>query len=76
MDKKQLIFTGDSLTEYFDWQELAKNFMADYLDVHALFTDSCGCVIRDCLLDDGVHLSAKGYEVWSQAVEDYLRRMT
>jgi len=53
-------------------KELAKNFMAEYLDVYSLYTDSNGKLFREYLLEDGVHLSDKGYEVWSKAVEEFL----
>ncbi|TAN44162.1 MAG: GDSL family lipase [Nitrospirae bacterium] len=54
-------------------EALAKNFTAGYLDVYSLFCDAAGTVNPACLLDDGVHLSDRGYEVWSNAVECFLR---
>lgn len=53
-------------------QNIAKNFMAEYLNVYSLFMDSRGYINTDCLLDDGVHLSDKGYEIWAKAVEEFL----
>lgn len=53
-------------------RDLAKNFMADYLDVYDAFVDSDGKTVREYLMDDGVHLSAKGYAAWAGVVEDYL----
>jgi lysophospholipase L1-like esterase len=53
-------------------KELAKDFMADYLDVYRFFVEASGTPDSSLLLDDGVHLSSKGYEVWSKAVEEFL----
>jgi lysophospholipase L1-like esterase len=45
----------------------------EYLDVFLLFVDANGKPIDDYLLDDGVHLSDKGYDVWAKAVEGFLK---
>ena len=50
-------------------QRLASEEKVRYLDLHALFLDGNGEPIRSCLLDDGVHVSAAGYAVWSSAIE-------
>jgi len=43
-----------------------------YLDIHSLFLDNGGGTVKAYLLDDGVHVSEKGYIVWSGAVERLL----
>ncbi|MBF0328950.1 MAG: GDSL family lipase [Nitrospirae bacterium] len=53
-------------------ENTAADFMSAYLDVYPLFCDAAGAVNADCLLDDGVHLSDKGYEIWSDSVERFL----
>ncbi|MFO0754096.1 MAG: GDSL-type esterase/lipase family protein [Thermodesulfovibrionales bacterium] len=53
-------------------RELALTYRAGYLDLHPLFLDPSGKPDRSLLLGDGVHLSEKGYAVWSRAVEDLL----
>lgn len=53
-------------------EKIAADFMSVYLDVYPLFCDAAGAVNASCLLDDGVHLSDKGYEIWSAAVERFL----
>lgn len=53
-------------------KRLANDFNVEYLDTYSLFIDSKGNVIRDYLLDDGVHLSNKGYDVWTKRLEDFL----
>lgn len=40
-----------------------------FLDIYGSFIDSSGMPIREYLLDDEVHLSEKGYAVWSKALE-------
>jgi lysophospholipase L1-like esterase len=54
--------------------QLAKEFGAEYLDVYGLFVDSADNAKREYLLDDGVHLSDKGYEVWADEVERILKK--
>ena len=43
-----------------------------YLDIYSLFLEQGGGVVKDYLLDDGVHVSEKGYLVWSGEVEKHL----
>jgi lysophospholipase L1-like esterase len=45
-----------------------------YLDVYGLFMAPDQRPVREYLLDDGVHLSGKGYEVWSKALEKIIRQ--
>jgi lysophospholipase L1-like esterase len=47
---------------------------AEYLDVYGHFIDENGKSKRGLLSDDGVHLASKGYEVWAEAVEKYLKQ--
>ncbi len=56
-------------------RELTIDFRkAEYLDLYNLFVDENGKAMSDYLLDDGVHLSSKGYEVWSGALEEIINR--
>lgn len=55
-------------------EQIASDFNAEYLDVFGLFVDARGNPKIDCLQDDGVHLSDKGYEVWANEVERFLRK--
>jgi len=48
---------------------IARDHRAEYLDLHRLFIDPEGRPIRGYLLDDGVHVSTKGYDAWANAVE-------
>jgi lysophospholipase L1-like esterase len=50
-------------------KKLANDRNIEYLDAHKFFIDEDGRPVRDYLLDDGVHLSNKGYEVWSKILE-------
>lgn len=52
-------------------RELAAETGATYLDIHSLFLEAG---VRECLLEDGVHISEKGYEVWSKAVEEVIEK--
>ncbi len=53
--------------------DTARNFAATYLDLYSLFSDVEGNPIAGYLLDDGVHLSDKGYDVWAKEVEGFLK---
>lgn len=56
-------------------KETANEFNnVEYLDVFSLFVDANGKPIKDYLLDDDVHLSDKGYDVWAKAVEGFLNK--
>jgi lysophospholipase L1-like esterase len=50
-------------------KELSGDTGVDFLDIHKLFIDETGEPVRDYLLCDGVHVSEKGYNVWSEALE-------
>jgi lysophospholipase L1-like esterase len=54
--------------------EIAKKHGADYLDVYSAFTDANGTPMPGLVSDDGVHLAGKGYDVWANVVEDFLRQ--
>jgi lysophospholipase L1-like esterase len=43
-----------------------------YLDIHSVFLEKEGRPVRDYLLDDGVHVSEKGYRVWAGEIEKLL----
>lgn len=51
-------------------KDIAKEFRAEYLDLYGLFMGPDSTPVKDHLLDDGVHLSDKGYAVWSGAIEE------
>ncbi len=53
--------------------DIAREYNTEYLDVYTLFVDSKGNPISGYLSDDGVHLAAKGYEVWADEVEKFLK---
>jgi lysophospholipase L1-like esterase len=55
-------------------EQIARDCNAEYLDVYGLFVDAKGNPKTDCLQDDGVHLSDKGYEVWADEVERFLKK--
>jgi lysophospholipase L1-like esterase len=55
-------------------EEIAREFTVEYLDVYRLFLDLKGNPNSACFQDDGVHVSSKGYEVWADEVERFLKR--
>ncbi len=50
-------------------EQLTRKTGVGFLDIHRLFVDIEGNAVTDYLLDDGVHLSAPGYSVWTKALE-------
>lgn len=50
-------------------RRLAEETGTNYLDIHGLFLEAG---VRECLVEDGVHISEKGYEVWSGVVEELI----
>jgi len=53
-------------------KKMAEEEGVSYLDIHSLFIDQEGKPVKDYLLDDGVHVSEKGYHVWSREIEKLL----
>ena len=50
-------------------KKIAKAEGVEFLDIYPLFADAEGMPAPDLLADDGVHLSGKGYAVWSGAID-------
>ena len=57
-------------------EALAREFRTEFLDVYSLFFGPGHIMHNGLLLEDGVHLSRAGYEVWSQAVEDFINTLS
>lgn len=53
-------------------RELAVNTGVEYLNIYKIFIDEKGSVHREYLLNDGVHLSDKGYAAWAGALDDII----
>ncbi len=50
--------------------DLTRETGIDWLNMYDRFIDTTGRLIKEYLLDDGVHISNEGYTVWSRAVEE------
>jgi len=85
--KSSQIFVHSLLPVLFPWisndeigkmnrqlEKMAEEKGVFYLDIHSLFIDQKGKPIKDYLLDDGVHVSEKGYHVWSREIEKLLKK--
>ncbi|NOZ68616.1 MAG: GDSL family lipase [Deferribacteres bacterium] len=53
-------------------KELSEASGVEYLDIYSKFVDAGGEPVREYLLDDGVHLTARGYAVWSEVLEEII----
>lgn len=54
---------------------IAKTLKIAFLDIYTLFIDSGGSPRCEYLLEDGVHLSKKGYEIWSDKLDDFISHL-
>ncbi len=50
-------------------KEITKEIRVEFIDVYRHFIDERGKTIEDYLLDDGVHISNRGYKVWSDVLK-------
>lgn len=48
---------------------IARDTGTEYLDLYRDFVDDHGNAVLQYILEDGVHLTEKGYEVWSDVLE-------
>lgn len=53
-------------------KKLAKECGVAYLDIYKRFTDVKGRPLKGYLLDDGIHVSVRGYSVWADAIEEII----
>ena len=53
-------------------EKISQEMDLHYLDVYTKFIDTGGRPIKEYLLDDGVHVSRAGYEVWARVVEEII----
>ncbi len=52
--------------------EIADDEDVEFLDLSGLFLDGEGCLRPGLLAEDGVHLSAEGYRLWSGSLASFL----
>ena len=53
-------------------QQLVEKEHVEFLDIYQRFTDHHNRFDATCFMEDGVHVSDHGYEVWHKAILDYL----
>jgi lysophospholipase L1-like esterase len=56
-------------------RDVAKRSGCRFLDMTGPFTEQCLPVTKPCFLDDGVHLSTRGYQVWAKAIKKHLEAL-
>lgn len=52
--------------------DIAEQSNCLFLDMTEPFTELCLPITRPCFLDDGVHLSSRGYQVWARAIAHHI----
>jgi lysophospholipase L1-like esterase len=55
-------------------KELAQRTGVSYLDIHRFFIGPDSVPIKTYFVDDGIHLSGKGYAVWFKVLETILNQ--
>ncbi len=51
---------------------LAKDSGVEYVDLYRRFTGTGGSLVREYLLEDGIHISRAGYDVWARVIEEII----
>ena len=54
-------------------QKLCNEFGCTYIDLHSNLLDENG-YLRKNLSDDGIHLNANGFEIWTSLLKPYLNK--
>ncbi len=49
--------------------KLSQETGIEYVDLYSRFKDPGGRLIREYLVDDGIHISGAGYDVWARVIE-------
>ena len=52
----------------------ARDPLLDFVDVFTPMIGQDGLPIPDLFVEDGIHMTPKGYEIWTRLIEPYLRR--
>lgn len=55
--------------------EIKKHNNAQFLDIYSQMTDEAGYPKRELFMADGLHLNAKGYDIWRSTVLKYLQNL-
>jgi lysophospholipase L1-like esterase len=55
--------------------KLADDKMVFYIDISRGFLGKNGSLRNEAFAPDAVHLSAKGYEIWAEAIEPMVKRL-
>jgi len=55
-------------------QQLSKDKNLNYIDLTPIFTDVNGKLNKEEFSIDGLHLNGKGYEVWKNVIEKYIKK--
>ena len=64
-DNQDILFLNDKI------KGIASKFNLVYVNLHPLFKDETG-KLKSRLTQDGIHLDAEGYQIWKQALTQYL----
>ncbi len=54
-------------------QQVAAAADCRFLNTDQAFSEHCLPITHPCFLEDGIHLSTRGYNVWADAIRDHLQ---
>jgi len=53
--------------------QITQNAGCRFLDMDSAYTTHCLPITKPCFLNDGVHLSTRGYQVWAKEINEHLQ---
>jgi lysophospholipase L1-like esterase len=67
---KSVVLEGNRLIKEF----LASQKNTSYVDVYPKMLDSTGYPVGDLFVQDSLHMSSKGYDIWTEALKPHLKK--
>jgi lysophospholipase L1-like esterase len=56
-------------------EQIAADTDCCFLDLDASYSAHCLPITKPCFMNDGVHLSTRGYQVWARAINEFLQSL-
>lgn len=56
-------------------RQITENAACHFLDLNSAYTTHCLPITKPCFLDDGVHLSTRGYQVWAREINAHVQSL-
>lgn len=56
-------------------RQITKDSGVSFLDMDEAYATHCLPITHPCFMEDGVHLSTRGYQVWAREIDRHLSRL-